>query len=518
MKQKFNVTGMTCSACSAHVEKAVSRLDGVQKAEVSLMTNSMTVQYDEDVLSPGGIIDAVVHAGYGASLPEAAAVKTAAARPEARMEEELSAMKHRLVWSFVFLIPLFYISMGHMMGAPLPEFLLGMENAVAFGLTQLLLTLPIMYLNDKYYKVGFKTLLHRAPNMDSLIAVGSAAAVVYGVFAIYQMGYGLGHGDLELTARYHMDLYFESAGMILTLITLGKFLETRSKGKTSQAITRLMDLAPKTAAVLRDGQEVEIPVEEVRVGDRIVVRPGQSIPVDGVIVEGSSAVDESALTGESLPVDKGPGDKVAAAAINQSGSFTFEASRVGEDTTLAQMIRLVEEASSSKAPIAKLADKVAGVFVPVVMAIAAVTALVWFVASGYDVTRALTAGVAVLVISCPCALGLATPVAIMVGTGKGAENGILIKSAEALETLHTVNTVVLDKTGTLTQGKPMVTDLLPGEDMDEDGLLILAACLEGPSEHPLAAAIVEESQEAGPPHHLSGRASPPSTAGASGPC
>ena len=344
MKQKFNVTGMTCSACSAHVEKAVSRLDGVQKAEVSLMTNSMTVQYDEDVLSPGGIIDAVVHAGYGASLPEAAAVKTAAARPEARMEEELSAMKHRLVWSFVFLIPLFYISMGHMMGAPLPEFLLGMENAVAFGLTQLLLTLPIMYLNDKYYKVGFKTLLHRAPNMDSLIAVGSAAAVVYGVFAIYQMGYGLGHGDLELTARYHMDLYFESAGMILTLITLGKFLETRSKGKTSQAITRLMDLAPKTAAVLRNGQEVEIPVEEVRVGDRIVVRPGQSIPVDGVIVEGSSAVDESALTGESLPVDKGPGDKVAAAAINRSGSFTFEASRVGEDTTLAQMIRLVEEA------------------------------------------------------------------------------------------------------------------------------------------------------------------------------
>ena len=494
MKQKFNVTGMTCSACSAHVEKAVSRLDGVQKAEVSLMTNSMTVQYDEDVLSPSGIIDAVVHAGYGASLPEAAAVKTAAARPEARMEEELSAMKHRLVWSFVFLIPLFYISMGHMMGAPLPKFLLGMENAVAFGLTQLLLTLPIMYLNDKYYKVGFKTLLHRAPNMDSLIAVGSAAAVVYGVFAIYQMGYGLGHGDLELTARYHMDLYFESAGMILTLITLGKFLETRSKGKTSQAITRLMDLAPKTAAVLRDGQEVEIPVEEVRVGDHIVVRPGQSIPVDGVIVEGSSAVDESALTGESLPVDKGPGDKVAAAAINHSGSFTFEASRVGEDTTLAQMIRLVEEASSSKAPISKLADKVAGVFVPVVMVIAAVTALVWFVASGYDVTRALTAGVAVLVISCPCALGLATPVAIMVGTGKGAENGILIKSAEALETLHTVNTVVLDKTGTLTQGRPVVTDILPGQDMDKEGLLILAACLEAPSEHPLASAIVEESR------------------------
>ena len=494
MKQKFNVTGMTCSACSAHVEKAVSRLDGVQKAEVSLMTNSMTVQYDEDVLSPGGIIDAVIHAGYGASLPETAAVKAAAARPEARLEEELSAMKHRLIWSFVFLVPLFYISMGHMMGAPLPSFLLGMENAVAFGLTQLLLTLPIMYLNDKYYQVGFQTLLHRAPNMDSLIAVGSAAAVVYGVFAIYQMGYGLGHGDLELAAQYHMDLYFESAGMILTLITLGKFLETRSKGKTSQAITRLMDLAPKTAMVLRDGAEVEVPVEDVAVGDLIVVRPGGRIPVDGVVTEGASSVDESALTGESLPVEKLPGAKVAAASINKSGSFTFRATRVGEDTTLAQMIRLVDEAASSKAPIAKLADKVAGVFVPVVIAIAVVTAAVWLIATGGDVTQALTAGVAVLVISCPCALGLATPVAIMVGTGKGAENGILIKSAEALETLHTIQTVVLDKTGTLTQGKPVVTDCRPAPGVTEEELLCVAASLEKPSEHPLADAITAEAQ------------------------
>ena len=497
MKQKFNVTGMTCSACSAHVEKAVNKLDAVRKAEVSLMTNSMTVDYDESALTPDGIIQAVVHAGYGASLPQKAGDTTQAKtqRPEAQMEAELSSMKHRLIWSFVFLLPLFYISMGHMFGAPLPGFLMGLENAVAFGLTQLLLTLPIMYINDKYYRVGFKTLAHLGPNMDSLIAVGSSAAVIYGIFAIYQMGYGLGHGDWALVEQYHMDLYFESAGMILTLITLGKYLETRSKGKTSQAITRLMDLAPKTASVLRDGVEVEIPVEEVRVGDRIVVRPGQSIPVDGVIVEGTSAVDESALTGESLPVDKGPGDKVAAAAINKSGSFTFEALRVGEDTTLAQMIRLVEEASSSKAPIAKLADKVAGVFVPVVMVIAAVTAVAWFFASGYDITKALTTGVAVLVISCPCALGLATPVAIMVGTGKGAENGILIKSAEALETLHTVNTVVLDKTGTLTQGRPVVTDILPADDMDEEGLLILAACLEGPSEHPLATAIVEESKK-----------------------
>ncbi len=487
---------MTCSACSAHVEKAVNKLEAVSKAEVSLMTNSMSVEYNADAISPQDIIHAVEQAGYGASLPQ----KDKAVPlpdPNSQLAQELSAMKRRLIWSFVFLIPLFYISMGHMLGAPLPSFLVGMENALAFGLTQLLLTLPILYINDTYYKVGFKTLWHRAPNMDSLIAVGSAAAVIYGIFAIYQIGYGLGHGDMELVARYHMDLYFESAGMILTLITLGKFLEKRSRGKTSQAINRLMDLAPKTAHVLRDGAEVEIPVEEVRVGDHIVVRPGQSIPVDGVVVEGSSAVDESALTGESLPVDKGPGDKVAAASMNRSGSFTFEALRVGEDTTLAQMIRLVEEAAASKAPIAKLADKVAGVFVPVVMAIAAVTALVWFFVGGYDVTKALTAGVAVLVISCPCALGLATPVAIMVGTGKGAENGILIKSAEALETLHSIDTVVLDKTGTLTQGKPVVTDILPGADTDEEGLLLLAACLEGPSEHPLAAAIVEEAGRRG---------------------
>ena len=477
------------------MEKAVNKLEGVEKAEVNLLANSMVAQFDESRLTVQDIIQAVVDAGYGASLPQE---KGAAAAPKERgsgMEGELAAMKHRLVWSFVFLIPLFYISMGHMMGAPLPSFLTGMENALAFGLTQLLLTLPILYLNDKYSQVGFTTICYGSPNMDSLIAVGSAAAVVYGVFAIYQMGYGLGHGDMALVERYHMDLYFESAGMILTLITLGKFLETRSKGKTSEAITRLMDLAPKTAHVLRDGEEVEIPGEEVRVGDKGAVRPGQSIPVDGVIVEGNSAVDESALTGESIPADKGPGDKVAAATLNKSGYFVFEASRVGEDTTLAQMIRLVEEASASKAPIAKLADKVAGVFVPVVMAIAAVTALVWFVVSGYDGTKALTAGVAVLVISCPCALGLATPVAIMVGTGKGAENGILIKSAEALEKLHTVDTVVLDKTGTLTRGEPVVTDVLPGEDMDEEGLLTLAACLEAPSEHPLATAIVAESKK-----------------------
>ena len=488
-KQKFNITGMTCSACSAHVEKAVGKLEGVRAADVSLMTNSMVAEYDETILSPEEIIQAVIQSGYGAALSQKAGERAAAPQEDV-VGKELASMKRRLVWSFVFLLPLFYISMGHMMGAPLPGVLLGHENAVAFGLTQLLLTLPIMYINDKYYKVGFKTLWNRAPNMDSLIAVGSAAAVVYGVFAIYQMGYGLGHGDMERVAKYHMDLYFESAGMILTLVTLGKFLETRSKGRTGEAITRLMDLAPKTATVLRDGAEVELPVEEVQVGDRVVVRPGQSIPVDGVIVEGQSAVDESALTGESLPVDKGPGDRVAAASINKSGFFTFEASRVGEDTTLAQMIRLVEEASASKAPIAKLADKVSGIFVPVVMGIALVAALAWLV-TGHGVTQALTAGVAVLVISCPCALGLATPVAIMVGTGKGAENGILIKSAESLETLHTIDTVVLDKTGTLTQGRPVVTEILAQR---EDTLLALAASLEAPSEHPLATAILEESR------------------------
>ena len=498
MKQTFNVSGMTCSACSAHVEKAVCRLEGVAEVNVSLLTNSMQVTYDEDAASSEAIIAAVKNSGYGASLPQAAGTAAPAVRQEDVMAGELAQMKHRMVWSFAFLIPLFYISMGHMMGAPLPGFLTGMDNALAFAFTQLLLTLPIMYLNDKYYKVGFKTLFRGAPNMDSLIAVGSMAAVAYGVFAIYQIGFGLGHGDGDLVAKYHMDLYFESAGMILTLITLGKFLETRSKGKTSEAITRLMDLAPKTARVLREGGEMEIPVEEVLVGDRIVVRPGQAIPVDGTVVEGASAVDESALTGESLPVDKGPGDKVAAASINKSGSFVFEATRVGQDTTLAQMIRLVEEASSSKAPIAKLADKVAGVFVPVVMVIAAVTALVWLAVT-HSPEQALTAGVAVLVISCPCALGLATPVAIMVGTGKGAENGILVKSAEALETLHAIDTVVLDKTGTLTQGRPQVTDILPAGGVTESALLGLAACLEAPSEHPLGAAIVEEAGARGLP-------------------
>ena len=483
---------MTCSACSAHVEKAVCKLEGVRTVQVNLLSNSMQVEYDEGVLSAEGISSAVGQAGY-AARPAGAQKTAAAAVREDPMAGELESMKRRMAASFCFLLPLFYISMGHMLGAPLPGFLLGRENAFAFAFVQLLLTLPILYINDKYFKVGFKTLFKGAPNMDTLIAVGSSAAVVYGIFAIFQIGFGLGHGDWAKVEKYHMDLYFESAGMILTLITLGKFLETRSKGKTSEAITRLMDLAPKTARVLRDGQEVEVPVEEVQAGDLLVVRPGQSIPVDGVVVEGRSSVDESALTGESMPVDKAPGDKVATASLNKSGAFTMRAVHVGEDTTLAQMIRLVEEASSSKAPIAKLADQVAGVFVPAVMVIAAITAAAWLLIDG-SVTEALTSGVAVLVISCPCALGLATPVAIMVGTGKGAEHGILIKSAEALETLHTIDTVVLDKTGTLTQGKPVVTDILPAPGVTEDRLLTMAASLEGSSEHPLAAAILEKAQ------------------------
>ncbi len=497
MKQACSVTGMTCSACSAHVEKAVRGVPGVREVSVNLLTNSMTVDFDETAAGLPDIIQAVEKAGYGAAAAGNAKIRPADARREAddAAAKELRHMKFRLIVSFAFLLPLFYLSMGHMMGWPLPGIFHGTENAMVFAFTQLLLLLPILYVNDKYYKVGFKTLAKGAPNMDALIALGSSASLLYGLVALYQIAWGLGHGDAALVDKWSMDLYLESAGMILTLITLGKFLETRSKGKTSQAISRLMDLAPKTATVLRDGTETEVPVEEVAVGDKIVVKPGGRVPVDGVVEEGWSSVDESALTGESIPAEKGPGDKVAAASINQSGSFVFSATRVGEDTTLAQMIRLVEEASSSKAPIAKLADKVAGVFVPAVIGIALVTALVWLLVTGGDVTRALTAGVAVLVISCPCALGLATPVAIMVGTGKGAEYGILIKSAEALESLHAIDTVVLDKTGTLTEGKPRLTDLLPVGDTTREELLCVAASLEKPSEHPLAAAIVSAAQE-----------------------
>lgn len=495
MNQKFSVTGMTCSACSASVEKCVRKIEGVNSVQVNLLTNSMVVDFDTEKTDEGIIINAVTEAGYGASTGNSE-IGTGMAKVDKTanpLDEEIKNMKLRLVVSFAFLLPLMYISMGHMFKFPLPSWLHGMPNTLTFAFLQMLLTLPIVYVNRKYYQVGFKTLFHGSPNMDTLIAIGSLAALVYGVFAIFRIGYGLGHDDMMLVERYSMDLYFESAATILTLITLGKYLETRSKGKTSEAIRKLIDLAPKTAVVIRDGQEKEIPVEKVQVRDIVLVKPGQRIPVDGVIIEGSSSIDQSALTGESIPVFKQVGDEVIAAAINKSGFFKFEAQKVGADTTFAQIIRLVEEASSSKAPIAKLADKISGIFVPAVLLIAFAASAVWLLL-GQSFEFSLSIGIAVLVISCPCALGLATPVAIMVGTGKGASNGILIKSAEALETAHLVKTVVLDKTGTITEGKPKVTDIVVSDGITETALLKIAASLEKPSEHPLADAIVEKAK------------------------
>lgn len=487
MKQKFSVTGMTCAACSAHVEKAVKGLDGVQEVQVNLLGNSMSVTYNEP-LTAQQICEAVAKAGYGATVMG----ETAAPTP-APVSDAQKSLKVRFISSLVFLLPLFYLSMGHMMGWPIPHFFHGTQNAMVYALTLFLLTLPPLIINRAYFVGGFRSLWHRAPNMDSLIAVGSSAAVLYGIVALYAIGWGLGHGDTALVERYAMDLYFESAAMIVTLITLGKFLEARSKGKTGQAIARLMDLSPKTATVLRDGQEVTIPTQEVQVGDLLLIRPGSSLPVDGVVVSGVSSVDESPLTGESIPVDKGEGDRVMSGCLNGSGVLTVRATQVGQDTTLSQMIALVEEAASSKAPISRLADRVAGIFVPVVMGIALVTTLVWLV-SGHTVAQALTSAVAVLVISCPCALGLATPVAIMVGTGVGAQNGILIKSAQALEQLGKVSCIVLDKTGTITQGKPQVTGVYPVGQLSEDQLLTIAASLEHPSQHPLGQAIVAHAQ------------------------
>ena len=492
MKQKFDVTGMTCSACSAHVEKSVSKLEGVQCVNVNLLQNSMVVEYDDNALGTTDIIHAVESGGYGASVQGETKTQEA---PKNVAAEEMHHMKRRLIASFCFLIPLFYISMGHMMGAPLPAILLGDENVMIFALTQLFLTIPVLIINKKYFVVGFKALWNKAPNMDSLIALGSAASVVYSVFAIYSMAYAMGHGDLMTAHHYGMELYFESAAMILTLITVGKYMETRSKGKTSEAISKLMDLAPKTATVLRGGVEQEIPVEEVVKGDTIIVKPGQRIPVDGKIIEGFSAVDESAITGESIPVEKQVGDTVIGATVNKSGYFRMTATRVGKDTTLSQIIALVEEAGASKAPIAKLADKVSGVFVPVVITIAVLAAVIWFVAGNQPFSFALSIGIAVLVISCPCALGLATPTAIMVGTGKGAEYGILVKSAESLEIAHQVQTVVLDKTGTLTEGKPVVTDVVLAKGILRNRLLKQAAAVEALSEHPLAEAIVAYAKE-----------------------
>ena len=493
IKEKYNVTGMSCAACSAKVEKTVSKLVGMDKASVNLLTNSMQVEYDEKKLSSKDIIKSVVDAGYGASLAGDTKEKAKEKSIKKTNDDAISSMKFRLKVSIIFLAILMYFSMGSMIGLPLPNFLSGAGNPVGFALTQLLLVLPVMYVNRKYYISGFKSLSHFSPNMDTLVAVGTIAAFIYGVIAIYIMGYALNNNDINIVTEYRKNLYFESVSMILTLITLGKFFETGSKARTTDAISKLIDLSPKRANVIRDGVEENILTEDVRVGDIVVIRPGESIPVDGIIIEGSTSVDESAITGESIPVQKYKGDKLIGATINKNGSVKIKASDVGEDTAISRIIALVEEASSSKAPIAKMADKVAGVFVPVVMGIALVTFIVWLVL-GYDFSFALNRAIAVLVISCPCSLGLATPVAIMVGTGKGAENGILIKSADALETTHSIDTVVLDKTGTVTKGKPVVTDII-GFDIDENEFLKLAASVESASEHPLAEAIVEKAKE-----------------------
>ena len=497
MKQKFDVTGMSCSACSAHVEKAVSRVPGVDQVQVNLLQNSMVVEYEDEATDTAAIIHAVEDAGYGASVKDAhEPTKKAENDLQKRTAEEAKKMKHRLGWSIVFLIVLMYISMGHMLGWPLPSILLGHENMMIFALTQLFLTLPIMYLNRKYYENGFKSLFHGAPNMDTLVAMGSTAAFVYSVSRLYVMGYAMGRGETDMAHMASMNLYFESAAMILTLVTIGKYMESRSKNRTSDAITKLVDLAPKTALVVRNGQETEIPADQVQVGETVIVKPGQGIPVDGVILEGTGTVDESAITGESIPVEKKVGDRVTGATVNRAGYFQMKADRIGEDTTLSQIIRLVEEAGGSKAPIAKLADKVSGIFVPVVITIAVITIIVWLL-SGATFSFALASGIAVLVISCPCALGLATPTAIMVGTGRGAEQGILIKSGESLETAHLVDTVVLDKTGTITEGHPAVAAVRMAPGVTEAELLGLAASLEKASEHPLAEAIVRYAEEAG---------------------
>ena len=522
MKERYHVTGMSCSACSSHVEKAVNKLENVEKASVNLLTETMDVTYDETKITSAEIIDAVVKAGYGASVMiedsaagaggqstfgNAGSIGRSAADGKQELQQKLDAdaraMKWRLGISIGFLIPLMYVSMHHMLkewfGIPVPAFIVntmhGNANAMNFAMTQFLLLLPILYVNRKFFSVGFKTLAHRSPNMDSLIALGSGAALVYGIFAMYRISYGLGYGDMAVVEHYSHDLYFESSGTILTLITVGKYLESRSKGKTSEAITKLMNLAPKMAIlVTEDGQEKEVPTESLQKGDIFLVKPGSLVPVDGIVLEGNSSVDEAAITGESVPVEKQAGDHVVSATVNKAGFLKCRADRVGDDTTLAQIIRLVEEASASKAPIAQLADKVAGVFVPTVMTISLITLIVWLL-NGATAEFAISTAIAVLVISCPCALGLATPVAIMVGTGVGAGNGILIKTGEALQQAKEIDTVVLDKTGTITSGKLKVEEVGGYQsDFPADAMMQIAAALEKKSEHPLAEAVVEYAE------------------------
>ena len=486
MKQ-YNVTGMSCAACSARVEKAVGKVPGVTACSVSLLTNSMGV---EGTAEPSAVIAAVEEAGYGAS--EKGAAQSSPSADEQQLEDhETPRIRRRLLWSVGFLLVLMYFSMGHMMwGWPLPPFY--DNNHVAMGLTQLLLTVIIMVINQRFFISGYKALWHRAPNMDTLVALGATAAFGYSTYALFAMTAAQVRGDEAAVMTYMMDFYFESAAMILTLITVGKMLEARSKGKTTDALKSLMSLAPRTASVLRDGREVEVPVEQVQQGDEFAVRPGESIPVDGVVLEGNSAVNESALTGESIPVEKGPGDRVIAAAINKAGSFTFRAEKVGQDTTLAQIIALVQDASATKAPIAKLADKVSGVFVPIVIGIALITFAVWML-TGAEFSFALNMAISVLVISCPCALGLATPMSIISGVGRAAEFGVLVRDADALQRASTLDTVVFDKTGTLTEGKPQVVAVKTFADVDEAQALRLAAALEQGSSHPLARAILDKA-------------------------
>lgn len=492
--QKFDIKGMTCSACSTAVDRNVKKLEGINEVNVNLLNNSMIVKYDENVLNNETIIKKVQDAGYEAFLVENGKKTQKNSTEENLGKIETNELKNRLIISFIFAIPLFYISMGHMLNWYLPHLFHGYSNAIIFAFTQFLLALPIVFINIKYYKVGFKTLYKGSPNMDSLIAIGTSAAMIYGVFSIYKIGYGLGNNDIDMVIQYSHDLYFESAAIVLTLITLGKFLEARAKENTSEAINKLINLTPKTALVLRNNQEIEIPVDELVLKDIVIVKPGNIVPTDGVIIFGNSSIDESMLTGESLPVSKKVGDKVIGASINKSGSFKFEVTKLGEDTVLSQIIKLIEEASSSKAPISKLADRISAIFVPTVIVISILATVTWLFL-GYSFEFALSIGIAILVISCPCALGLATPTAIMVGTGKGAQNGILIKSAESLEIAHTINTVVIDKTGTITEGKTQVTDIFTNEKITQDKLLQLCATIEKNSEHPLADAILKKTQE-----------------------
>lgn len=486
MEKKFDVSGMTCASCVANVTKAVKKLDGVSDANVNLMTNSMKVSYDENKVNDKKIISAVEKIGYGAKV---AGEKISG---ENKKEDREGHLKNRLVSSLVFMLILMYVAMGHMVHLPSPMIFHGREGAIIFAFTQFLLALPVVYINREFYISGFRGLKNRAPNMDSLVAIGSAASLIYGIFAIYMMAYGFGQGDMELVDAYRHNLYFESSAMILTLITVGKYLEEKSKNKTRSSLANLMDLAPKMATVIEDGEEVVKNIEDVRVGDILLVRPGESVAVDGKVIEGASSLDESAVTGESIPVQKSVGDRVISASINTTGSFKFQAEKVGEDTTISQIIKLVDEANQSKAPIAKLADEIAGVFVPAVLIIAALTFGVWM-ALGYGFENALNFAISVLVISCPCALGLATPVSIMVATGKSADFGLLFKNAEVLENLHKIDVIVMDKTGTITEGKPILTDIVT--DLDQDEFLKIAGSIEKNSQHPLASAIINYAKE-----------------------